>query len=487
MYCPECYNITSLIGITVFHKMAMNILSSKERINLSHGPLLQELLLFSAPILLTGILQLLFYVADMAVIGRYASPQSLGAVGGASQVSSLLMVLFIGMSIGTNVVVANHFGAKDRKMVSRAAHTSIMLSIICGLFVASIAFALAEPMLALTKIPEEVLGSSTTYFKIICIGMPFSMVFNFAAAILRAVGDTKTPLYNLTIAGVVNVVLNLVFVINFKMDVAGVAYATAISNFISAALTIYKLFVIRESCRINISLLHIDGRLCWNILKIGLPAGFQSAMYGLGTIIIQTGVNSFGPLAMAGSAASGAIEGVIFVGIHSFDQAITTSVGQNSGARKFGRLVKSLYFSTFLMIAYVFIVGGLAFYFADDCIGFFVSNSAPDAFNKAVEFGVGRLQVMSLLYILDGVMINITATLRALGHSVFPAAVTLAGAFLFRVVWVFWIFPYNPTMMFLWSCMPISWIVISSINGTYLHSILAELRKTHMRVGSAHG
>lgn len=434
-----------------------------------------ELLLFSAPIILTGVLQLLFYIADMVVIGRFASAQSLGAVGGASQVSGLLMVLFIGMSIGTNVVVANHFGAKDRKGVSRAAHTSILLSAICGIFVAAVAFAFAKPMLALTKIPAEILDRSTTYFKIICAGMPFSLVFNFSAAILRAVGDTKTPLYFLTISGVVNVVLNLVFVIGAKMDVAGVALATAISNFIAAALTLRKLFVIKESCRINLHLLRIDGKLCRNILKIGLPAGFQSAMYGLGTLIIQTGVNSFGALAMAGSAASNSVEGIIFVGIHSFDQSITTSVGQNSGARKFGRLVKSLYYCTMLMAAYVLVVGGLGFIFAEKCIAFFNPNP------EAVAFGVGRLRLMAILYILDGIMINITATLRALGHSVFPAVVTLVGAFIFRVAWVFWIFPMNRTMMFLWSCMPISWAAISLVNGTYLHHILAKLRKSHMR------
>lgn len=446
-----------------------------ERVNLSHGPLMRELMVFSAPILLTGVLQLAFNFADMVVVGRFASAKSLGAVGVVSQLAYLCLVTFMGMSIGANVVVANQFGAKNDTGVSRASHTAVTLAMICGIVVGIADFCLARPALLLIDTPADILERSEVYFRIISLGMPFSLLFNVSAAILRAVGDTKTSLYSLTSAGVLNLVLNLILVIYAKMDVAGVAIATVISNLLSAGLVMRKLFVIREACRIEVRKLGIDWMSCRNILKVGLPAGLQSMMYGLGSIIIQKGVNSFGSLAMAGSAASSTLEGVIFTGINSFDQSITTAVGQNSGARKFGRLVKSFYYCTTLMAAYVFLVGGVAFIFAEECIGLF--NSDPEA----IAFGAGRLRMMSILYILDGVMINITSTLRALGHSVFPAAVTVAGALIFRVAWVFLVFPLNRTMMFLWSCMPISWILISCINGTYLHKVLKKLRMSHMR------
>lgn len=449
--------------------------TSNGRVNLCHGPLVPELLLFSAPILISGIIQLCFNIADMVVVGRYASVAALGAVGGATQLVYLLFTLSTGFSIGANVVVAKCFGSGDDTGMGRAAHTAITLALICGLTLASLVFAFAPRLLALTKVPADVLDASGIYLRIVCLGMPFSVLFNFAASILRAIGDTRSPLYYLAFAGVVNVVLNLVFVIGFHLDVAGVAIATAITNLISCTLTMRKLMVTRDSCRISLRRLGIDWAMCREIVRIGFPAGVQGSLYTFANLIIQTGVNSFGSLAMAGNTAASSIEGVIFIGLGAFDQTTTTSVGQNAGARKFGRIVKSFLYCTAYMALYVLVVGGFFFVFAKESVSFF--NADP----TAVSFGVARLRLMSLGYILDGIMINITSVLRGLGHALFPAAVTLAGAFFFRLFWVFYVFPHHRTIFFLFLCMPISWIGISLVNGTKLRHVLAALRKSHMR------
>ena len=280
--------------------------------DMTSGPLLKKILIFSVPLMLSGILQLLFNAADIIVVGQFTGSSALAAVGSTSSLINLFVNVFIGFSIGANVLVAQYFGARDEKNVHETVHTSILLAIICGLILIVAGISLAPPMLELMDTPDEVLGQAVLYMRIYFVGMPATLVYNFGAAILRAVGDTRRPLYYLFVAGCVNVVLNLFFVVVCGRGVDGVAIATVISQVISAALIVRCLVKSDGMCRLNLSMLKLHRQKVIQIARIGLPAGFQGAIFSISNVLIQSSVNSFGSIAMAGNTAASNIEGFIF-------------------------------------------------------------------------------------------------------------------------------------------------------------------------------
>lgn len=443
--------------------------------NMTKGPLFKEVLLYSFPLILSGLIQLCFNAADMIVVGRFASANSLGAVGATSSFCNLIITVFLGLSVGANVMVANRFGAGDRRGMSRAAHTAILVAMIGGFALLAVGLLVSRPVLRLIAVPPDVIDLSALYMRIFCIGIPFNLLYNFGAAILRAVGDTKRPLYYLTSAGAVNVILNLVLVIVFKMDVAGVAWATVASQGISAVLVLRALALSRNACRLRFRLLRIAPGMLGELIRIGLPAGLQSSMFCIANIIIQSGVNSFGALPLAGNTASSNIEGFVYVSTNAYYQAVTTLVGQNFGARKFGRVVKSFLYCIGLAIALNIVLGIATVVFAPELIAFY--NSDP----TVIQYGVQRLRFITFTYILCSLMDVITGALRGIGHSVYPAIVTLGGACGLRIIWVLFVFPYHRTLPFLLLCFPISWIVVSAINGTHLWRTLSAMKATRMR------
>ena len=284
--------------------------------DMCNGPLLGKILIFAVPLMLSGILQLLFNAADIIVVGRFSGSHALAAVGSTSALINLLVNVFIGLSVGTNVLIAQYYGAKDRKNISETVHTSVLISLI----LVFVGVALAKPILKLMGTPDDVLNQAVLYIRIYFLGMPVTMLYNFGAAILRAIGDTKRPLYFLSIAGVVNVVLNLIFVIAFDMGVAGVALATVISQVISAALVVRCLVCMDGICRLNLKKLHIHRDKLMRMVQIGLPAGMQGAIFSLSNVLIQSSVNSFGSVAMAGNTAAANIEGFVYNSMNAVHQ-----------------------------------------------------------------------------------------------------------------------------------------------------------------------
>ncbi len=440
--------------------------------DLTEGPLFRQTVVYTLPLALSGLLQLGFHTADMIVVGRYASAASLAAVGSTGSLCIFLVMLFCGLAVGANVVVANFFGARDHRNLSRAAHTSVLLSIIGGFSVMLIALVASRPLLRLMGVPQEILGKSCLYMWIYCIGIPPLFLYNFGSAILRAVGDTKSPLYYLTVSGITNVLLNLLLVIVFKLDVAGVAIATVISQVVSAFLILRNLSRPHSACRIRRKLLRIDLPILRNLVRIGLPAGIQSVLYSVANMTIQSGVNTFGPKGMAGNAASASLEGVIHIFTSAYYQSVTTFVSQNYGAGKFNRIVASFWHCLWSPVAMNLLFAGVITLLAPTLVSIY--NPDPEV----VDFGASRLKFIALTYVFCTLMDVITGTLRGLGHSVRPAIVTLVGACLLRILWVLFVFPHHKTLPFLILCFPISWVAVSILNGEYLVRVLHNMRAT---------
>lgn len=435
------------------------------------GPLFKQTVIYTVPLALSALLQFLFNAADMIVIGRYASAVSMGAVGATSSMCKLIITVFIGISIGANVVVANSFGAKDKKNVSRATHTAIALSIVGGILLMLVGLVVSKPLLKLMDVPPDVLDKSCIYMWIYCCGIPANLMFNFGSAILRAIGDTKSPLRYLTVAGCLNVLLNLLFVIVFHMDVAGVAIATVASHVLSAVLIMRNLADSRTACRVRWKLVRIHVPIMKNIIRIGLPAGLQSSLYCIANMTIQAGVNSFGAMTIAGNTAAGNIEGFIHIASVAYYQAVTTFVGQNFGGGQYKRIVKSIFYCGGSAVAVDLLFATIVLFVAPQLIAFY--NSDPEV----VAVGVSRLKVLAIPYAIGAIMDVITGSLRGLGHSVRPAVVTLIGACLLRIFWVMFVFPMHRTLPFLLLCFPISWVVVSLINGEHLWRLLRSLKK----------
>lgn len=423
-----------------------------------HGPLLGKILLFTLPLMASSILQLLFNAADIIVVGRYAGSDALAAVGSTGALINLLTNMFIGFSVGANVLVARYYGAGKPDEVSETVHTSVMLSIIGGVLLAVIGIIFASPLLELMGTPENVLPLAALYVRIYFAGMPVILLYNYGSAILRAIGDTKRPLYYLAIAGVLNIILNLILVIVFEMSVAGVALATIISQTLSAVLVIRCLMHIEGGCHLDPHQLKIHTNKLWKILQLGLPAGLQGSIFSLSNVLIQSSVNSFGAIAMAGNSAAANIEGFTYVAMNSFYQAAITFVSQNMGAMEFRRIRKIAWQCLACVTVTGALLGNLSFFFGHQLLGIYSDEA------EVIRYGIYRLEVIGTTYFLCGIMDVCVGCLRGIGYSFLPMVVSLLGACGFRILWIFTVFKGHHDLHTLYISYPISWAITASVH-----------------------
>lgn len=425
-------------------------------INMCEGPILGKVLIFSIPLMLSGILQLLFNAADVIVVGRFAGSQSLAAVGSTSALINLLINVFMGFSVGVNVLVARYYGGRKERDVSETVHTAVTLSLVCGLILVAVGLALTRPLLELMGTPDDVIDKAVLYMQIYFIGMPANMLYNFGSAILRAVGDTKRPLYYLSAAGVVNVILNLISVIIFHMDVAGVALATIISQAISAV-CVLRCLMRHESClKIRLGELKIHKEKLMGIVKVGLPAGMQGAIFSISNVLIQSSVNSFGSIAMAGNTAAQNIEGFIYNAMVAVYQANLSFTSQNYGAGKFSRINRIMFICIGVVSVVGFSIGVLAYGAGTSLLSIYSSDP------EVIAYGMTRLQIIGLTYFICGIMDTMVGSIRGIGYSVLPMLVSLTGACLFRIIWIFTIFQWSHTLLTLYISYPASWVLTAT-------------------------
>jgi len=430
------------------------------QIDMIHGPLAGKLLLFALPLMLSGLLQLLFNAADVVVVGRFAGKEALAAVGSTSSLINLLVNLFIGFSIGTNVVVARDLGAGREEDVNRSVHTAISLALLSGVCLTVLGVSLARQLLILTESAPDVIDLATVYLRIYFAGMPFNMFYNFGSAILRAQGDTRRPLYFLSIAGAVNVVLNLFFVIVLHMSVAGVALATIISQAISAVLVMLCLMRDQGALHLDLKALQLDKRVIRRICQVGLPAGFQGIVFSLSNVVIQSSINSFGSTAIiAGSAASANIEGFVYTSMNAIYQTNLTFTSQNYGAGQCKRVDRCLILCQAYVVAIGLILGSLVVYF-----GYPLASIYAPGEEDVIAQAIARLKVISGTYFLCGVMDTMVGSLRGLGYSMVPMVVSMVGACGVRLLWIATIFQiyHTPTMLYI--SYPVSWSITAAVH-----------------------
>ena len=415
------------------------------------GPLLSKILIFSIPLMISGILQLLFNAADIIVVGRYTGHTALAAVGSTSALINLIVNLFVGLSVGANVLIARCCGAGQMEAVHKGVHTAMLTAVVGGAVLIFVGVAASRPMLTLMGTPEDVIDQATLYLRIYFVGAPSLLVYNFGAAILRAVGDTRRPLYFLTLAGIINVILNLVFVIVFSLGVAGVALATIISQTVSAYLIVVCLQHNAGAFRLVLRELHIDPEQFREILRIGVPAGVQGMVFSLSNVLIQSSVNSFGSAVMAGNTAASNIEGFVYTCMNAVSQTSMSFVSQNVGARRFGRVDKVV--AQCMMLSAAVGVGlGLSAYLAGRWLLTIYTSDA-----QVITYGLYRMSVVCTTYFLCGWMDCLACSVRGLGASVLPMVVSIIGACLLRIVWVMTIFQWERTQLCLYISYPVSW------------------------------
>ena len=460
--------------------------AKKYEIDMTQGALLPKVLMFSLPLIASGVLQLLFNAADMVVVGQWAGKECLAAVGSTGSLINLMVNVFIGLSVGGSVAVARSFGANDPAAVHRSVHTAMSLAIIAGLAVGVLGFVFCRPLLKLMDNP--VLDLATTYMKIYFLGMPFNMVYNFGASILRAVGDTKRPLIYLTIAGVVNVILNLILVIVFHMNVAGVAIATVVSQAVSAVLVVLCLMRSHGVVHLELKELRIYKRQLIDIAKVGLPAGLQGSLFSISNVLIQSSVNGFGEVVVAANSAGGNLEGFVYTAMNAIHQAALTFASQNLGAGKIKRVRRSVLVCLLTVLAIGFIFGNLMLLCGKPLLSLYLDDpSAIDPLTgiTVLEYGIKRLSWMLPLYCLCGLMDVMVGTLRGVGYSIMPMIVSLTGACLFRVVWIMTVFAANPTLDILYMSYPISWgLTFATHLLCYLFIARRKLGKLEARIAA---
>lgn len=430
-------------------------------INMCEGPLFPKIVSFTLPLILSSILQLLFNAADMIVAGRFVGKTALAAIGSTSSLINLLVNVFLGLSTGGNVLVARFFGSKRDRDVHETVHTAITLSLISGALLAVIGIVYAPALLELMGTPEEVLPLSVLYIRIYFAGMPMSMLYNFGAAILRAIGDTKRPLIYLTISGFINAVCNVIFIVVFKMGVDGVAYATVLSQTLSAIMTVFCLINTDESYKLNVRKLHIYKDKLLQILRLGLPAGFQGAIFSISNVLIQSSVNSFGADAMAGNTAACNIEGFVYVAMNAFHHTCLSFTSQNYGAKNFAR-IKKVFLTCFACVTVVGLAtGALALLFGKELLSIYAGSNDKEV---VVYYGMIRMGIIMLTYFTCGTMDTCVGAIRGLGYSILPMIVSLLGACGMRIVWIFTIFKMNPTLKCLYISYPISWTITTLVH-----------------------
>ncbi len=439
-------------------KLKPRVRKGSYEIDMVNGPLLGKICMFALPLALSGILQLLFNAADIVVVGNFAGSTALAAVGSTGALINLIVNVFIGLSVGTNVLVARYYGAGQQKDLEETVHTSIATSLVSGVILIILGILLAKPLLSLMGTPDDVIDQAALYMRIFFIGMPVNMLYNFGAAVLRAVGDTKRPLYFLFIAGVVNVLLNLFFVIVCGLGVAGVAIATVISQAISAVLVTLCLIKSDGPYALDLKKLRIKKDKLIGMARIGLPAGLQGAIFSISNVLIQSSINSFGSTAMAGSTAASNIESFVYTGMNAFHQAALSFTGQNAGAGKYHRIGKILG-QCVLLVTGVGLVLGLGAYLLGGPL-LHIYSSDP----QVVAYGLERMLVICTVYFICGIMDVLVGSLRGLGYSIVPMIVSVVGVCGLRVLWIYTVFAAERSLFVLYLSYPVTWLITALIH-----------------------
>lgn len=428
------------------------------RIDMGSDKLLSNIIKYAIPIILSGVLQLFFNAADVVVVGNYAGDKALAAVGSTTTLINLLVNLFIGLSIGASVVMGRYYGAKDLKNASDTLHTAISTAIIGGIFLLILGLFIAKPMLEIIATPSEIINLSTLYMQIYFCGMPAFMIYNFGAAILRATGDTKRPLYFLSLAGVFNVLLNLFFVISLNMSVAGVALATIISQYISAFLIILSFFKNDDFLKLHLNKLSIKLDKFIPMLKVGIPAGIQAMLFSISNLLIQSSVNSFGHITVAGNTAASNIEGFIYTSCNAVYQTCLSFTAYSMGAKRYDRITKIFLICSILSLLIGETLGISAYLFGSQLIAIYNQNS------EVIKFGMHRLAIVASFYGICGLMDTMVGSIRAMGYSLLTMFVSIFGICIFRIFWIFTFFKSSGQIESLYMSYPISWIMTASFH-----------------------
>lgn len=456
-------------------------LVDKNHVDMTCGPLLKQIVKYCIPIFVSGLLMLAFNAADLIIIGQFASSESLAAIGVNSPVIGLMVNLISGLSVGGTVIVAQYFGAHDRRNTSRAVHTIVMLSIICGVGMMLLSLAAAKPILHwMLPSATDAAGAAAdagnaivrerafTYLWIYCLSIPFIITFSYVYGILRAVGDTTRPMYYLISAGVINVVLNIIFVKMFNMDVAGVAIATVVSNIFSVILILNNLRHAHDSCRLNFRLLRLHRKYIGIIFRIGIPASLQTSFYSIANIALMSAVAKFGKDALAGNTAACSIEGLLWMSVLAFQQAATSFIGQNYAVGNSTRVRKTIKYCTLCVIPLIAVLGWTCYIFGAQITGFY--NPSPEV----ARYACLHMKVSFTLYFIVATLEVVNGSLRGFGISFRPAVTVFLAICVFRVLWVKFAVPYHNTMDFIYLCYPLSWLLSLIPNSVMLFRALKQ-------------
>ena len=447
---------------------------NKYEIDMCNGTIMDKLISFSVPLILSGILQLLFNAVDIIVVGRFSGSQALAAVGSTTALINIFTNLFIGISLGANVLAARFYAAQKDKEMSETVHTAIMLALISGVVMLFVGIFFARGALELMGTPDDVIGQSTLYMRIYFAGMPFFMLYNYGAAILRAVGDTKRPLLFLIVSGVVNACLNLFLVIAFHLGVAGVAIATVTAKGISCALVLRCLQRSQASYQLRFRDLKIRGCYVQQIFQVGLPAGIQSTVINFSNALLQSSVNSFGSIAMAGYTAANNLFGFLYVSTNSITQACMSFTSQNYGVGKWKRMDRVLFDCIILSVAVMLILGGGMYFFGPEVLKIYTTNP------RVISCGMEVLTYTTLTYFLCGIMDLLPGALRGMGYSSVPMILSIIGTVGTRIVWIFGIFPNHRSLDILFISYPVSWMITIVLQVICFYFVR---RKVHARPG----
>lgn len=452
-------------------------MNSKKVVNMLEGPLLGPIFLFAMPLFITSVLQLAFNAVDIIVVGKFTGHHALAAVGATGPVINLLVTMFMGISIGASVIMGQNVGARDFKNAQDTLHTAIGISILGGILVLFAGIFTAMPLLRLMQTPPEVIELAGEYLKIYYIGMPGFMVYNFGAALLRAIGDSRRPMYFLTISGIFNVICNLIFVVVFKMGVAGVAIATSISQYIAAALIVASLLKADGYMKLFIDKIRISKDKALGMMKIGLPAGFQGALFSISNILIQSGINSFGSVVMAGNTAAGNLEGFVYMGMNAVYQTSLSFTSQNMGAKQYDRVKKIFWTCVGVVIVVGLVLGVGAWLLGDKLLRLYTDEP------EVIKYGVERLGVVSATYFICGIMDTMVGGLRGMGYSITPMIVSLTAVCILRMIWIATIFQSIHTPVVLYLSYPVSWTIAAI--GHYVNYLYAMKKLDKMKTEAA--
>ncbi len=436
------YNTSCLEGVQM---------STTKDIDMVNGPLLKNIFIFALPLMASNLLQMLFNAADTIVVGKFAGEEALGAVGATGSIVFLLTSVFLGLSTGANVVIAKAIGAGDHDKISHSVHTSVLISIISGIFLTIAGVGLSKTILTWVSTPENIIDLSALYMRIYFGGCISLLIYNFGSAILRAKGDTKRPLYYLLISGIINVVLNLFFVIVLDMSVAGVALATVISETVSAILVMLLLIRTPDATQLHVKDLKITPHIAEEILRIGIPAGVQGIAFSLSNVVIQSSINSFGSTVVAGNTAAANIENFVYIGMMAFSSATITFTSQNIGANKPENIKKIMWLTLILDTVTAFVVGFIAYYFADYFLLLYTDSA------EVVEIGKIRLLYVALFLFLNGILDVFVNSMRGMSYSTPPTIIMLLGVCGFRLLYLFTYFPTHRSLATIYLAYPLSW------------------------------